>query len=50
MLNSSLPIEEIKKELMKNNFKIDYIEDKNNRRFGAVWLGDVRLIDNIELK
>ncbi|MBN2571902.1 MAG: pantoate--beta-alanine ligase [Ignavibacteriales bacterium] len=48
-LSSNLSIPEIKMELEKNGFKIDYIEEINNRRFGAVFLGKVRLIDNVEI-
>ncbi|MDH4058302.1 MAG: hypothetical protein OEU76_06030, partial [Cyclobacteriaceae bacterium] len=29
---------------------VDYIEEINGRRFGAVYLGKVRLIDNVKLK
>ena len=35
--------------LLKNNFKVDYVTDLNLRRYAAVWLGDTRLIDNIDL-
>jgi pantoate--beta-alanine ligase len=28
-------------------FSVDYIEDRDNRRFGAVRLGETRLIDNV---
>ncbi len=40
---------EIKEELEKKGFKVDYIEKINNRRFGAVRIGKVRLIDNVEI-
>lgn len=50
LLKSNLSVEEIKNELNKSDFKVDYIEDIGGRRFGAVWLGKVRLIDNVELK
>jgi pantothenate synthetase len=30
-------------------FRIDYIEEINGRRYGAVYLGEVRLIDNFDL-
>ena len=40
---------EIKSELEKLGFAVDYIEDYADRRFGAVHLGKVRLIDNVEL-
>lgn len=40
---------EVKAMLEREGFVVDYIEDKKNRRFGAVHLGGVRLIDNVEL-
>jgi len=48
LLKSDLSDEEVKSELEKNGFKVDYIESKFNRRFGAVYLGKVRLIDNVK--
>jgi pantoate--beta-alanine ligase len=36
-------------ELAALGFKIDYVEDRWNRRLAAVHLGNVRLIDNVEL-
>ncbi|MBJ80438.1 MAG: pantoate--beta-alanine ligase [Myxococcales bacterium] len=47
-LKSEKPIPDISGELEASGFKIDYIEDYAGRRLGAVWLGDVRLIDNVE--
>jgi pantoate--beta-alanine ligase len=41
--------EEARKDLTNLDFKVDYIEDFQNRRYAAVWLGDVRLIDNVEI-
>lgn len=35
------------KELETLGFKVDYVEDRWDRRLAAVWLGDVRLIDNV---
>lgn len=35
--------------LRRQGFKVDYVEDHNGRRLGAVQLGEVRLIDNVEL-
>lgn len=49
LLKSDKTPEEIKNELIKNEFKVDYITDIDNRRYGAVYLGNVRLIDNVEL-
>ena len=41
---------EIKSKLESLGIKVDYIEDYNGRRFAAVYLGTIRLIDNYELK
>ncbi|MEN8194116.1 MAG: pantoate--beta-alanine ligase [Bacteroidota bacterium] len=40
---------EITEQLNNNGFKTDYIETLNGIRYGAVFLGNVRLIDNVEL-
>ena len=40
---------EISDELKSLGIKIDYIEDYEHRRFAAVYIGDIRLIDNYEL-
>ena len=48
LLNSALTCEEVKTELMSYGFKIDYIVEKWQHRLGAVWLDDVRLIDNFK--
>lgn len=43
-----------RKRLEDHGFRVDYVEDHavghpvNTRRFGAVFLGDVRLIDNVQ--
>ncbi len=36
-------------KLTELGFKVDYVEDYKNRRFAAAFLGDVRLIDNVEI-
>jgi pantoate--beta-alanine ligase len=41
--------QEARARLKLEGFEIDYIDDVNGRRYGAVKLGGVRLIDNIEL-
>lgn len=46
-LTNAKDCEEVKRNLEKQGFKIDYIEEKMNRRFGAVILDNVRLIDNV---
>lgn len=39
--------QDIALKLEDKGFKVDYVEDKWQRRLGAVWLGEVRLIDNL---
>jgi pantoate--beta-alanine ligase len=51
---STLPnAEKAKEELTRLGFRVEYLVDKteknNRRRYVAAWLGDVRLIDNVEL-
>jgi pantoate--beta-alanine ligase len=41
--------EQIILELTKLKIKIDYIEEHDNRRFAAVYIGGIRLIDNYAL-
>jgi len=45
-LKSKKSIREIKKQLNNDGFKIEYIEEYDGRLFGAVKIGNVRLIDN----
>ena len=47
-LNAPKSIEEIEHSLKDDGFKVDYIDEYAGRRLAAVWLGDVRLIDNVE--
>ncbi len=47
LLQSSLSTQDIENQLQHLGFKVDYIADKWQRRLGAVWLDDIRLIDNI---
>lgn len=49
LLASSLSIAEIKNRLSASGFSIDYIEEHNGRRFGAIKLDGIRLIDNIPI-
>ncbi len=49
LLMSEKSTEEIEKELNSLGFKVDYITELNGRRFGAVHIGNVRLIDNVKL-
>ncbi|MBA2654325.1 MAG: pantoate--beta-alanine ligase [Gammaproteobacteria bacterium] len=48
-LNSTNSTDIIIKQLTQLGFKVDYIVEKWQRRLGAVWLDNVRLIDNVEL-
>lgn len=41
-----LPLPEIKEQLEQLNLKIDYLVEKWGRKFVAVFIGNVRLIDN----
>ena len=43
------PPDVITDELERKKFHVEYIEDHSGRRFGAVRLGKVRLIDNVVL-
>ena len=48
-LKSYSKIEETIKQLKNKNFEVDYIKDKGNRRYGAVFYENVRLIDNVKI-
>lgn len=49
ILNSEQPLDLAKNQLEKSGFKVDYLEEHGDRRFAAVFLGEVRLIDNVEI-
>ncbi|MGE3973367.1 MAG: pantoate--beta-alanine ligase [Bdellovibrionales bacterium] len=49
LLKSSQSTEKISSELEKLGFKVDYIQEVLGHRFGAVRLGQVRLIDNVQI-
>jgi pantoate--beta-alanine ligase len=49
LLHSGADLDEVKRQLTALGFKVDYIVDQWQRRLGAVWIDDVRLIDNISL-
>jgi pantoate--beta-alanine ligase len=48
LLKSGKTTEQIKAELNQSGFTVDYITDFEGRRYGAVYLGGIRLIDNVE--
>ena len=50
LLHGMLSTDDIAAQLSALGFKVDYIAEKWGRRLGAVWLGDVRLLDNIAMK
>lgn len=47
ILNMDLSPAEVLEKLQSAGFKVEYVEDIGNRRYGAVYLGEVRLIDNV---
>ncbi len=49
LLQSNKLPQQIKAELENLGFKVDYIEEIDGRRFGAVYIGKVRLIDNVKI-
>jgi pantoate--beta-alanine ligase len=49
LLQSALGLNEINEQLKLLGFKVDYVAEHWQRRLGAVWLNDVRLIDNIPI-
>lgn len=49
LLQSKLSLDQTRAELIQLGFKVDYIAEKWGRRLAAVWLDDVRLIDNIAM-
>ncbi|MGQ9820127.1 MAG: pantoate--beta-alanine ligase [Candidatus Kapaibacteriales bacterium] len=49
LLSSGKSIRSIKNTLAKKGFRVEYIEKLNDRIFGAVYLGNVRLIDNVKI-
>jgi pantoate--beta-alanine ligase len=47
-LQQSASAEDAKLRLETDGFEVDYVEDIEGRRFGAVNIGGVRLIDNVQ--
>lgn len=48
LLMSDFPDATVMKQLEEAGFRPEYVVTKWGRRLAAVWLGDVRLIDNVE--
>jgi len=48
-LHSHRSCDEIIAALTEKGFEVEYVEEHQGRRFGAVRLGEVRLIDNVEI-
>ena len=48
-LSAAPSAEAAARDLRASGFTVDYVEDRDGRRLGAVRLGDVRLIDNVPL-
>lgn len=49
VLKSCSTREEVIKKLEQKKFKVDYVEEKENRRYGAVFYEGIRLIDNVTI-
>lgn len=50
IFHRDLDCPQIKAQLIENGFSVDYIEHHNGRRFAAIQLDDIRLIDNFEVE
>ena len=48
VLSSGMPVDEMESALEATGFGVDYVERHGDRILGAVHLGSVRLIDNVE--
>ena len=49
ILRKGLPVERIIESLSQAGFAVEYVEEGMGRRFGAVRVGETRLIDNFKL-
>ena len=49
-LLSRSSVSEAKLALEDQGFRVEYLEELDDRRFVAAWLGNVRLIDNVPVK
>jgi len=50
LLSSSSSVDAARRALRSAGFDVDYVEDRDQRRLGAVRLGGVRLIDNVLMR
>lgn len=50
VISSATSDQEAATQLTALGFKVDYVETLANRRYAAAFLGDVRLIDNVEVR
>lgn len=50
IFHSPISCDEIKNALMQKGIEVDYIEDYRGRRFAAIHIGNIRLIDNFPLQ
>lgn len=48
-LRTLATLDEVRNHLAGEGFEVEYVEDRDGRRLGAVMLGGIRLIDNIPL-
>lgn len=49
LLRGAKSAQEASQALSRAGFKVDYVEDFEGRRLAAAWLGNVRLIDNVQV-
>lgn len=50
ILNTANSPEQARRELAEAGFEVDYVEERGGRRYGAVFLEGVRLIDNVAVE
>jgi pantoate--beta-alanine ligase len=48
-LRSEPSAKSARERLAREGFEVDYVEDRGSRRYGAVKIGSVRLIDNVDV-
>ena len=49
LFHQEKPCDEIKKQLEERGIEVDYLEEYSGRRFAAVYIGKIRLIDNYRI-